>query len=268
MTKGGAADSSVGVWHVLARAGMHGILSIVNHCGDDALRIAIPIQVLLAGALILFTPLFSRASCDTAAVRAVAMQEDDLTCSVCYELPPGEVHQCQRGHFLCVSCCRDSHSPWSSTASTLPMRGGCIFLWMTVASISSERRTAPASETAACNRIWSSRRATSRLRCASSTASRCSAGDASLGARPERRVYGGRSVGSDVRAVRARELAGLVGRGEWLRRERGVNSCMIALHSSKKASVRRRLQAPVQPRTADSRSATAHANPAERGQPE
>ena len=40
MTKGGAADSSVGVWHVLARAGMHGILSIVNHCGDDALRIS------------------------------------------------------------------------------------------------------------------------------------------------------------------------------------------------------------------------------------
>ena len=35
MTKGGAADSSVGVWHVLARAGMHGVLSIVNHCGND-----------------------------------------------------------------------------------------------------------------------------------------------------------------------------------------------------------------------------------------
>ena len=35
------------------------------------------------------------------------MQEDDLTCSVCYELPPGEVHQCSRGHFLCVSCWND-----------------------------------------------------------------------------------------------------------------------------------------------------------------
>ena len=33
------------------------------------------------------------------------MNEDDLTCSVCYELPPGEVHQCTRGHFRCSSHC-------------------------------------------------------------------------------------------------------------------------------------------------------------------
>ena len=32
------------------------------------------------------------------------MGEEELKCSVCHELPPGEVHQCTRGHFLCVSC--------------------------------------------------------------------------------------------------------------------------------------------------------------------
>ena len=32
------------------------------------------------------------------------MSAEELSCSVCYELPPGEVHQGSRGHFLCVSC--------------------------------------------------------------------------------------------------------------------------------------------------------------------
>ena len=32
------------------------------------------------------------------------MSEEELQCSVCHELPPGEVHQCSRGHFLCVAC--------------------------------------------------------------------------------------------------------------------------------------------------------------------
>ena len=35
------------------------------------------------------------------------MSAEELSCSVCYELPTGEVHQCSRGHFLCVSCWND-----------------------------------------------------------------------------------------------------------------------------------------------------------------
>ena len=35
------------------------------------------------------------------------MDEEELTCSVCYELPLGQVHQCTRGHFLCVGCWND-----------------------------------------------------------------------------------------------------------------------------------------------------------------
>ena len=35
------------------------------------------------------------------------MDEEELTCSVCYELPAGQVHQCTRGHFLCVGCWND-----------------------------------------------------------------------------------------------------------------------------------------------------------------
>ena len=35
------------------------------------------------------------------------MDEEELTCSVCYELPFGQVHQCTRGHFLCVGCWND-----------------------------------------------------------------------------------------------------------------------------------------------------------------
>ena len=33
-----------------------------------------------------------------------AISAEDLKCAVCYEVPPGEVHQCSRGHFLCLSC--------------------------------------------------------------------------------------------------------------------------------------------------------------------
>ena len=35
------------------------------------------------------------------------IDEKELLCSVCYQLPPGEVHQCHRGHFLCVTCWND-----------------------------------------------------------------------------------------------------------------------------------------------------------------
>ena len=35
------------------------------------------------------------------------MSEEELKCSVCHELPPGEVHQCSRGHLLCVKCWND-----------------------------------------------------------------------------------------------------------------------------------------------------------------
>ena len=35
------------------------------------------------------------------------MDEDELQCSVCFELPSGEVHQCHRGHFYCLSCWND-----------------------------------------------------------------------------------------------------------------------------------------------------------------
>ena len=33
-----------------------------------------------------------------------AISAEDLKCAVCCEVPPGEVHQCSRGHFLCLSC--------------------------------------------------------------------------------------------------------------------------------------------------------------------
>ena len=33
-----------------------------------------------------------------------AVSAEELQCAVCFEVPPGEVHQCSRGHFLCLSC--------------------------------------------------------------------------------------------------------------------------------------------------------------------
>lgn len=33
-----------------------------------------------------------------------AISAEELQCAVCYDVPPGEVHQCSRGHFLCLSC--------------------------------------------------------------------------------------------------------------------------------------------------------------------
>ena len=51
----------------------------------------------------------SRMSTDDVLRRAAPtmMSAEELSCSVCYELPTGEVHQCSRGHFLCVSCWND-----------------------------------------------------------------------------------------------------------------------------------------------------------------
>lgn len=40
------------------------------------------------------------------------MSEEELQCSVCFELPPGEVHQCTRGHFLCVACWNGMDEAW------------------------------------------------------------------------------------------------------------------------------------------------------------
>ena len=40
------------------------------------------------------------------------MSEEELKCSVCHELPPGEVHQCSRGHFLCVACWNGMDEAW------------------------------------------------------------------------------------------------------------------------------------------------------------
>ena len=37
----------------------------------------------------------------------IIMSASELACSVCHELPPDQVHQCSRGHFLCVSCWND-----------------------------------------------------------------------------------------------------------------------------------------------------------------
>ena len=40
------------------------------------------------------------------------MSEEELQCSVCFELPLGEVHQCTRGHFLCVACWNGMDEAW------------------------------------------------------------------------------------------------------------------------------------------------------------
>ena len=32
------------------------------------------------------------------------MDEKELTCVVCSELPPGQVHSCHDGHLFCVAC--------------------------------------------------------------------------------------------------------------------------------------------------------------------
>ena len=32
------------------------------------------------------------------------MEDDDYACVVCLQIPPGEVHQCMRGHFECIDC--------------------------------------------------------------------------------------------------------------------------------------------------------------------
>jgi hypothetical protein len=48
----------------------------------------------------------------------LGFKEEDLNCSICYELPHNEIYQCQNGHLMCATCYKklvDSHQPRCAT---------------------------------------------------------------------------------------------------------------------------------------------------------